>query len=530
MKRFLSTFPVFVFLFLWAYPCAFAGVIKKGDVHKEALNDVKKTVEIFNLIMTQDMKISLPKEVAVYVAADTTTYEQVLIKQFKISRAEAKQWTDNSSGFSTGLGVALNTSRWVMEKTRDRYEAAAHELFHQLQHSLMGNHSREDPRWMREGTCYFVSNRIVERLGYENLKSWRRSAISSALTKADLSTAQEVIDANRSERWLALSEQKKSPHQMAVLLVLALLDLSKKDPYQSIAEYYTGIGNGKKFNDSFLSAFGIGYDPFIQDFDQWYKDRMAQPAEIEVIADSRTPSDAIAEIKKTFEAGQTFFKEQWGGPLNLSPCILLASDAAGSIDILQKEFGFAPSDTINENKENPSPFYLSYDAAMVNLYNEGIAEESMAFTTASILARMYGNAISSQPDMEGATWLFYGASDLAAAYISEKTGDKSFKERKEAWLETIRPISALPRFNELQTPAECRKAAAKIGRANLSAFIRLAALYLSEKHGLNSLAEWYRRDKELKNPYKAFEKVFGISQETFERDFLTYLDQQRTRP
>lgn len=527
MKKISSLFPVFAFLFFWVCHCAFAGVIKKGDVHKEALNDVKKTVEVFNQILTQDMNIRLSKEVAVYVAADTTAYEQVLIKQFKISRAEAKQWTDNSSGFSTGLGVALNTSRWVMEKTRDRYEATAHELFHQLQYSLMENHWREDPRWMREGTCYFVSVHIVDRLGYQNKKSWKRSTINSALNKANLATAQEVIGANPSERWLALSEQKKSPHKTAVLLVLALLELSKKDPYQSIAEYYTGIGNGKKFNDSFLSAFGISYDPFIQDFEQWYKDKMAQPAEIEVIADSRTPSAAIAEIKKTFEAGQTFFKEQWGGPLNLSPCILLASDVAGSTDILQKEFGFAPSDTI---KENPAPFYLSYDTAMVNLYNEWLAEESMGFTTASILARMYGNAISAQPDMEGATWLFYGASDLAAAFISEKTGDKSFKERKEAWLKAVRTISALPRFNELQTPAEYRKAAAKIGRVNLAAFIRLAALYLSEKHGLNSLAEWYRRDKELKNPYKAFEKIFGISQETFEREFLTYLEQQREKP
>jgi hypothetical protein len=527
MKKLLSILPIFVILFFGTYLCAFAGVIKKGDVRQEALDDVKKTVAVFNQIMTQDMKISLPKEVAVYVAADTTTYEQVLIKQFKISRAEAKQWTDNSSGFSTDSGVALNTSRWVMEKTRDRYEATAHELFHQLQYALMENHWNEDPRWMREGTCYFVSNHIVERLGYQNMKSWRRSAINSTLNRSDLASVQEVIGADRSERWLTLSEGKKSPHKMAVLLVLALVDLSKKEPYQSIAEYYTQIGNGKKFNDSFLSAFGIGYDPFIQDFDQWYKDKMAQPAEIEVIADSGAPSAVIAEIKKTFEAGQSFFKEHWGGPLNLSPCILLASDAAGSIDFTQKEFGFAPSDTIKENKENPSSFYLSYDTAIINLYNESIAEESMTFTTASLLARMYGNAISAQPDMEGATWLFYGASDLAAVFISEKTGDKSVKERKEAWLETIRPIAALPRFNELQTPTEYRKAAAKIGRANLSAFIRLAALYLSEKHGLNSLAEWYRRDKELKNPNKAFEKVFGVSQQTFEREFLTYIEQQR---
>jgi hypothetical protein len=42
---------------------------------------------------------------------------------------------------------------------------------------------------------------------------------------------------------------------------------------------------------------------------------------------------------------------------------------------------------------------------------------------------------------------------------------------------------------------------------------------------MGSLAEWYRRDKEFKNPNKAFEKVFGLSLAEFEREFPTYLKQ-----
>ncbi|RPI72016.1 MAG: hypothetical protein EHM45_22745, partial [Desulfobacteraceae bacterium] len=71
MKKFLSIFTVFVVLFFRAYPGAFAGVIKKGAVRPEALSDVKKTVEVFNQILTRDMNISLSKDVAVYVASDT---------------------------------------------------------------------------------------------------------------------------------------------------------------------------------------------------------------------------------------------------------------------------------------------------------------------------------------------------------------------------------------------------------------------------------------------------------------------------
>jgi hypothetical protein len=378
---------------------------------------------------------------------------------------------------------------------------------------------------MCEGTCYYVSAHIVERLGFQNVKNWRRSQINSTLNRSDLATAQEVIDANRSEKWLALSEQKKSPHKMAILMVLTLLDLSQKQPYQSIADYYTLIGKGRNFHDAFKEAFDLEYDQFIQDFDRLHTERINKTAEIELVPDSRTLPTVVEEMKSIFETSQAFFKEQWGGPLKISPCILLASDPNSSLEFFQKEFGFAPSESIKENETNIFPFYLKYDTALLNNNNEWTTDEPLVFMTASILARMYGNENSSQDDLEGETWLFYGASDLAAAIISEKSGNKTLKKWKETWLEKIRSVPAFPDFNQLQTAEECRKAAQKIGRLNLSAYTALAALYLSEKNGMGSLAEWYRRDKEFKNPNKAFEKVFGLSLAEFEREFPTYLKQ-----
>jgi hypothetical protein len=220
-------------LFFCPYRPVYAGVIKQGDVHKEILNDIKKAFDVFNQIINRDLNLFLTEDVPVYVVPDTTAYEQVLIKKFKMTKAEAKQWADNSIGLSDDLGVAINAARWAMEKSQDRYNTAAHELFHQLQHSLMGDRWEQDPRWMREGTCYFVSAHIVESLGFQNVKSWRRSQINSTLDRMDLATAQEVIGADRSAYWLTLNEQKKEPHKLAILLVLTLLDLSKKNPIKA---------------------------------------------------------------------------------------------------------------------------------------------------------------------------------------------------------------------------------------------------------------------------------------------------------
>jgi hypothetical protein len=253
---------------------------------------------------------------------------------------------------------------------------------------------------------------------------------------------------------------------------------------------------------------------------------LARAGELELVPDSRTSPGAMKALEKVFNSAQSFFKEQWGAPLNISPCILLASNQNSSLDIFQKEFGFAPAEAIKENETNIFPFYLTYDTALLDNNNEWTTDEPSAFLIASILARMYGNVNSSRHNLEGETWLFYGASDLAAAVISERNGNKSFKEWKKTWLEKIRPVPAFPRFDQLQTAEEFRKAAQKVGRLNLSAYTALAAFYLSEKNGIGSLTEWYRKDKEFKNPHKAFEKVFGLTLEKFAQEFSAYLEQQ----
>jgi hypothetical protein len=309
-------------------------------------------------------------------------------------------------------------------------------------------------------------------------------------------------------------------------MVVSLFDLSKRDVYKGIADYFMQIGMGKDIDTAFSRAFGISYKKFLEEFAAWYAAAVAKPAEVKIVADPKVPEAAIAETKQAFATAQLFFKENWGAPLKSSPRLLLASDQSSAVSFLEKEFGL--DDSAADEKfadQQPFPYFWNGSTALVNL-GDAAVRASLTFTAATLFSRLYYYEISSPQQAEGAFWLFIGGADLSAALIAQRSGAQSLEAQKKAWLEIIRKASPPPALDSLRTKKECDAAYNKYGRTNLYALIRLATLYLSETYGYKSLTDWYRRILEDKNGEKSFEKTFKLPLNRFEQNFLNDLREQ----
>jgi hypothetical protein len=482
-------------------------------------------MDLFNQIIKEEMNIKLLKPVPVYVAADTENYRRVLSGEFKLSKDELPEWSD-STGFSTYSGVAMDASKNGMHNSKDRCFVTSHELFHQLQYAIMGGNRSENPRYFQEGTAELIGARVAEQFGFTSVQDWSKEIINQVRTTAHPATVQELSAADEFDEWHKLIDKDKHPYGVSSLIVISLFDLSKKDVYKGISDYFIQIGCGKNIDSAFMTAFGISYKKFLEDFDAWYAAAVSKPAEIEIVSDRDVPDTLVAETKQAFAATQLFLKDSWGAPMKTSPRIILSSDQPSGVSILGKEFGMEIS-RANELFANGKsfPFYWDGSTALVNLRDASV-RESLTFATASIFLRMYLYDISSLRQAEGAFWLFIGGGDLSAALITQRNGGQNLYEQKKTWLEIIRKASPAPQLDRLRTQKEWEEAYNRHGRTNLYALVRLAALYLSETYGYKSLTDWYSRIMEEKNAEKSFEKIFKIPLSRFEQNFLNYLREQ----
>ncbi|RPI74966.1 MAG: hypothetical protein EHM45_16340 [Desulfobacteraceae bacterium] len=528
MKNFLFRFRTYLFFFsiyLIAFGCVTSEkLITRGPVQPQVVRDVRKTIDLFNEIMKNDLDIKLLKPVPVYVAADTAAYRRVLSNEFKLSKDELPQWSD-STGFSTYTGVAMDASKSLMDNAKDRCSVTAHELFHQLQYTIMGGHRSEDPRFFQEGTAELIGARVAEQFGFTRVQDWRKEVLNEVRAMPNPATVQELRDADEADAWHKLIEQKKHPYGVSALMVISLFDLSQKNVYKGLGDYGIQIGMGKDIDTAFSRAFGLSYKQFLKDFDAWYAAALAQPAEIEIVPDCDAAAASVAETRQAFTAAQLFLKERRGAPLKSSPRILLASGRPGAVSFLEKEFGLETSAAQEYLADGKSfPFYWNGSTALLNL-NDDSVRESLTFSAASVFLRMHYSEMASRQPAEGVFWLLIGDGDLTAALITDACRKKSLAEQKKTWLKTVLNAADRPRLDRLHTKKEWERAFNKFSRAVLYSYIRLAALYLSETGGYQALTEWQRRT-EQPDTEKAFEKIFGIPLNRFELDFENYLREQ----
>lgn len=137
----------------------------------------------------------------------------------------------------------------------------AHELFHTLQsrlikHGLFRPALDYGPEWLKEGSAEVFGHKIADGLNgcsYSKELDWWKTQSTSANYPL-----QEVDDGDFSSKIQFWS--------LAPYAVDYLISLAPKGE-QSVIDYYSKIGNGISWKESFNSAFGLSVEEFYTKFD-----------------------------------------------------------------------------------------------------------------------------------------------------------------------------------------------------------------------------------------------------------------------
>ena len=124
----------------------------------------------------------------------------------------------------------------------------------------------------------------------------------------------------------------------------------------------------------------------------------------------------------------------------------------------------------------------------------------------------------------GLEWLGRGSAYLVGVQMLGKAGFGTLPQYKEAWLQSIRTAnSGVPALKELKTIQDWDKNQSRYGQDLMSNTAELAAAYLAERYGMQSIYQWYLATGELEDAEQAFQQVFGMTTTTFEVEFSHYV-------
>jgi hypothetical protein len=137
----------------------------------------------------------------------------------------------------------------------------AHEYFHALQREeqIGKNLSQTDwpPRWVTEGSAYFIQNAVINSGDFGKYSNWRKIAVGNYIKEKGI-TEEFVTDfmnlSHYSDNWSTFEGDWNYFLGSRIIETLVAL----KGP-GSIIDFYKLMGQGKGFEYSFDNVFGIAY-------------------------------------------------------------------------------------------------------------------------------------------------------------------------------------------------------------------------------------------------------------------------------
>ena len=141
----------------------------------------------------------------------------------------------------------------------------AHEYFHALQREeQVGKNLQQTdwpPRWVTEGSAYFLQNAIINSGDFSKFANWRMIAVGDYIKREGI-TSEFVTDfmdlRHYSDNWTSFNGDWD--YFLGARIIETLVAI--KGP-GSIIDFYKFMGEGKGFESSFKTAYGINYQDAI---------------------------------------------------------------------------------------------------------------------------------------------------------------------------------------------------------------------------------------------------------------------------
>ncbi len=276
----------------------------------------------------------------------------------------------------------------------------------------------------------------------------------------------------------------------------------------ALLDYYRVVDSARNWREAFEQAFGISLDRFYEAAEP-YLSEIAPP--MPHLADDRAepilvllgdiPPEEAAAVREQFETAQEFFRERLGAdPADYT--VYVAADDESAAPAFRKAFATDPDPRFCFTAMQGSALVMTLDCGT------SLAHRLGRYQYINLHGRI--SAATGFPP-EGPWWLRIGIQRYAQdGYLAAVAGEGRVEVRSR-FARTARlaalPLSSLP----ATTPTEVR-----------TALGYLAADWLAQRAGEQSLLE-YLRQRSSSEPWQdTFEAVFGISVDDFYEEFEAY--------
>ena len=487
--------------------------------------DAQKAVENFKLVLNDDMKTVLTRDINVYICPTQESYTKSLQEKFKMDTNVANRESKLTSGMSSYFSnvISLNTSLDINKSSKDISYNLSHELFHQIQAQLSHNKNSKSLYWLLEGTADYIGAKVSEKSGYQSIEKWKLDRINIIRNSKKHSSVQEISHSTL-EKWATLMEENKHPYEMSDLMVLYLISQQPQNKaYESITEYFRLLDRLDDGDKAFEKAFGVNTTTFGENFKNWLSNNMSQNPQVEIINLDNISAKTVLDIKQSSDTTRNFLKDRFGIELNYYERILLVDNKKSYSNTMSKEFGIPLAEA--EQKAKTSVWWYNESTTIIDI-GSLLSQQQRQFVTATTIVSRLQNQLAPQQVFSNMTWLSKGTTYIIAASIIEMNGLSTLQKYKHSWLNTLRKAPQVPSLLELKTQSDWENCINKYDTNIVYSTTELSVAYLTEKYGLESLNTWMQTVRNTGDAEKAFVNVYGISSEQFSYDFQDYLNKQ----
>jgi hypothetical protein len=492
-------------------------VVQEPGSNPTLVQNVKQVAEAFDSILIHEMNVTIEQDVTIFVTPNRESYALVLQRELGQSKEGAERSARVTSGFSTTRkqAIALNGDAPQMKYLGGVSSVVAHELFHQVQGQLEGL-DRYRLYWMSEGTADYVGAMVSDRLGVLNLDGWKKQRTGIIRKNFNRALPQEIADINLAQ-WTTLMEQKKSPYEMADLMVFFLLEQKNNKGPAAIAEYFRQCNKLRDGKKALAAAFGIDYASFADRFSSWLSSLLAQGGSVEVEAYGAVPAGWTSGAQEVTAKLSAILSDRWNIPLQSTLRIVLTSSSDNFAKALTHELGIAPAET-EKTKAETWRFTRGVAIIQAGAYPSA---QARAQVVSEVVARMWFADALPTVFTDRLYWLRPGGFFSSAATATDALFPGQLSRQQAIWLRRL--DGEIPSLKDLADAPNFHATAKRLGILKVEALSSLATQFLLEKHGLDSYGRWITTIREKGDPRASFASVYGQKREEFAEEFQAWL-------
>ncbi len=525
VKPLLSLLLLVCFLCLETAAYGAITIIPEPNTPPQVLKIVEKVVAAFNGIVEQRMKVTLSKDIKIFVCPNLQSYRRVLQEEFDYSPAEAVSHSEMTGGVARDERnlIALNFGEVIFDQESSAYYVTAHELAHQLQFQLASGKENRGLYWLAEGSADYIAAQIAEDVGFMEVADWKIEQYYGVRHAKNIVSPSELSDVTH-YGWEKLMKSDRHPYTVAGLMTCFLMKIAPRTGLNAIAQYYQRLTMLETADMNFEQSFGMSYPDFEERVRGWFENLYIPSHQIKF--DSKGNFDAISGIDEGFNRSQGFFKEHFGEVIRSEQEILFAPDRRSFLKMLQGEMRLGRLQAEMVSKTNA--WWLHGKKALI--YLETIPDCASKVYHGSLIAvrRFQNQQVSAGDSLAKSVWLREGMADAIAAMVTEDAEAAAGGSFRKRWLKNLQgcKIKSELTLTELLSQEGWDRAVDQYGITQVKAYAAVAVSELMAKQGVHRLGEWLATTKSIKDPESAFGKVFGETVAEYSEEFKGNLAEQ----